>query len=61
MSWWVFVWLFGAPVVLAAAAGWCQDLAHKPRRERLLTTTNADVARARTMSHYYASIHGCEW
>jgi hypothetical protein len=61
MSVWALVWLFGASIALAAAAGWWQDLVHRPRRERLLARTDADVVRARTMSHYYASIHGSEW
>ena len=60
ISWWALVWLLVA-VALAAAGGLWQDLRHGPRRERLLARTDGDVLRARTMSSYYASIHGSEW
>lgn len=60
IGWWVLAWLLVA-VALAAAGGLWHDLRHRPRRERFLARTDDDVRRARTMSGYYASIHGSEW
>jgi predicted MFS family arabinose efflux permease len=60
IGWWALVWLV-VVLALAAACGLWQDVTHRPRRERLLARSEYDVRRARTMSGYYASIHGSEW
>jgi hypothetical protein len=61
MGLWSLVWLFVALAALAAACGLRHDVTHRPRQEQILTRTNGDVERARTMSNYYANIHGTEW
>lgn len=51
---------FAWALVLAAALGLWHDLTHRPRPERSLPLTRADIARARCMSNFYVMIHGAE-
>jgi hypothetical protein len=54
---WAMILPLLAVVVLAAVAGFCVDMRHKPRRELL---RNADTQRAEVMLDYYTRVHGAE-
>lgn len=54
---WAMILPLLAVVIIAAVAGFCLDMRHKPRKELLRKT---DTQRAEVMLDYYTRVHGAE-